>query len=358
MSDQQSLNFKEPRQILSLRVADIALFFKKYIIWFFTLGLVAGVIGYLYSYTLQKTFKAKTVLLPEYSMGSTSFMSFAMGANAAEGAEKLSPDLYPTILEGIPFGMYLLKQPVSDVNNVSYPSLDNFLLKESKTQTSWFSKKKEAAPPSIEIKVKNKDILSLSKEQEQKINGTVNLVSAIIDKKNGIITVESEMTDPVVSAILVESGKKYLMDYVEEYRTAKLTQQSAFLEQRVREAKQRQQSAEYALQSYRDRNRNAYLNVARIEEQRLQSDYTLAQSLYSDLVSRLEQNKLKVKQEKPVFKVLEPTKIPLAPNGPRRVIIAGLFSLSAILLLFGYIFFIKEKYHLQFWDLIIVDKTN
>jgi uncharacterized protein involved in exopolysaccharide biosynthesis len=354
MSNQQTLDSKEPRQILSMRIADIALFIKKYILWFIAVGVMAGIIGYLYSYTLQETFKAKTVLLPEYSMGSNSFMSFAMGANTAEGAEKLSPDLYPTILEGIPFGIYLLKQPVSDINNVSYPNLDNFLQKEKNSQSAQTATGSTATG----IKISNKDILALSKEEEQKINGTVNLVRAVVDKKNGIITLESEMTDPVVSAILVEAGKKYLMDYVEEYRSAKLTQQSSFLEERVKEAKQRQQSAEYALQSYRDRNRNAYLNVARIEEQRLQSDYTLAQSLYADLVSRLEQIKLKVKQEKPVFKVLEPTKIPLTTSGPRRVIIAVIFSFAAVFILFIYIFFFREKYHLNFWDLIIVDRVN
>jgi uncharacterized protein involved in exopolysaccharide biosynthesis len=155
------------------------------------------------------------------------------------------------------------------------------------------------------------------------------------------------MSDPVVAAILVEASKKYLINYVEEYRTSKTTNQVTFLQERVSESKSRQQKAEYALQSYRDRNRGSFLNVARIEEQRLQADYTLAQSIYSDLVVKLEQAKIKVKEEKPVFKILEPAKVPTNKSSPKRPIIAFIFAVAGGFLTFFYIIFFKEKYHLK-----------
>ncbi len=101
--------------------------------------------------------------------------------------------------------------------------------------------------------------------------------------------------------------------------------------------------AEYTLQSYRDRNRNAFLNVARIEEQRLQSDYLLAESLNEDLIRRYEQALNKVKEEKPVFKVLEPVSVPLAKSNPKRF---RFFFISAFLggvLCLAYILLFKKN---------------
>src|SRR5690606_21677293 len=131
------------------------------------------------------------------------------------------------------------------------------------------------------------------------------------------------------------------------YRTTKVISQTAFLEVRTKEAKQNLRNAEYALQGYKDRNRDAYLNTARIQEQALQSEYTLASTIYNDLVYKLEQAKIKEKEEKPVFKVLEPTQIPLAPSGPNRIMFGIVGAVMGFGLLLIYAIFYKEKLHLK-----------
>jgi len=336
---------------IQIKIKDVILFIKKYVVIIGIITFLSAILGFLYSYTITKTYKAQSLVLPEYSMGSTSFFS-ALNAQASEGAEKLTPDLYPTVLRSSEFGIYLLKQPVIDENNKQYPTLKSYLQRDTEPGPfSFFSstaKKEQPAPTSI-VKLPNKDILSLSPQEQQTINSAVNLVRVSVEKKDGIITIESEMPDPVVATQLVEAGKSYLMKYVEDYRTAKTLNQANFLQERVKEARKRQQNAEYALQTYRDHNRNTFLNVARIEEQRLQTDYTLAQSIYGDLVSRLEQANLKVKQEKPVFKVLEPVKIPFDKSGPNRKLFAAIFGLAGGVLSLLFILFFKEKIHKNFY---------
>ena len=341
---------KIPDKNLQIRISDVVHFVQKYFLIIVLISFIAAAIGFAYSYTIEKTFKAKTLLLPEYSMGGNSFFS-AMTSQSSDGAEKLTPDLYPTVLKSSEFGMYLLKQPVIDQNNKSYPTLKTFF--EQNTKSGFFtgSQSSDKVPVKSKepIRLPNPDILSLSSEEEGAIGSAVGLVSVSVDKKDGIITIESEMTDPVVATQLVEAGKKYLVQYVEDYRTAKTQDQAQFLEVRAKEARKRQQNAEYALQSYRDHNRNTFLNVARIEEQRLQSDYTLAQSIYADLVQRLEQANIKVKQEKPVFKVLEPAKIPFNKSNPKRLLIAVAFGVIGGFVSLLYILFFKEKIHHHFF---------
>ena len=351
MSEQLQSYNKNQDQILQIRLGDILLFIRKY---FLLIGLVAlafGILGYLVSLTFTKTYKVNTLLLPEYSMGTSSF--FSMASRSSEGAENLVPDLYPTVLKSMPFGIYLLKQPVLDQNNKSYPTLEDFL-KSPQPSFGFFSSanekdsKQPVAKAQLPIQLPNKNILSFNSDQDQIIRSAIGLVSSSIDKKNGIITIESEMADPVVASQLVEAGKNYLVTYVEEYRTAKIAQQTEFLKDRVKEAKRRQTNAEYALQSYRDNHRDAFLNVARIEEQRLQADYTLTQSLYADLNLQLEQSIIKMKNEKPVFKVLEPAKIPLFPSGPKKLMNALFCAIFGGVISLFYILLFREKVYRHF----------
>ena len=341
---------KTKSEALEVSVADLVEFLRKYFIILVGATLLSAVIGILYSFSMTKLYTAQTILLPEYSMGSNnSFFSMAMTQNT--GAEKLVPDLYPNILRSVPFGQYLLKVPVVAQSGKSFPTLKLYL-EQSTSPTimsrvmSVFRPKPAVQGQAIDPK-KVPDVLMLSSSESGYIQRAIGLINANVDTKNGIITLECEMEDPVIAAILVESSKKYLVTYVEEYRTSKTTEQVSFLAERVRESKKRQQNAELSLQSYRDRNRNAFLNVARIEEQRLQSDFTLAQSIYTDLSVKLEQAKLKVKEEKPVFKVLEPSKVPLGKSSPKRMLIGIFFALFGGFVTLAYIVFVREKLHLK-----------
>jgi uncharacterized protein involved in exopolysaccharide biosynthesis len=338
------------RETLEVSVADLLNFVRKYLLVLLIVSACFGVIGILYSYLLPKMFTAQTILLPEYSMsGKSSFFSMAVTAERG-GAEKLVPELYPNILRSTPFGQYLLEQPVVDESGKKYNNLREFFARD--TTQSFMSRvmsifRSKPAAKKASYKIPKSEIISLTSEEQAKISRAIGLIGISVDDKNGIITIESEMTDPVVAAMLVESAKKYLIQYVEDYRTSKTSDQATFLEERVREAKSRQDRAEYALQSYRDRNRNAFLNVARIEEQRLQAEYVLAQSIYSDLVVKLEQSKIKVKEEKPVFKILEPAKVPINKSSPKRLMVGLFFAVAGAVIAMIYIVFFREKLHLK-----------
>ena len=332
-------------------IADVLSFVSQYFKIVILIAVLSATLGYLASFLITNKYKAQALLLPEYSMGGNSFFS-AINSQAAEGAEKLTPDLYPTVLRSSEFGAYLLKLPVLDQFSKSYGSLKDYLDQNSKPGllARILPQKSSESDQHKKVILKNSEILTLSKEEEDAIKFTSGILGVNVEKKDGIITLHSEMTDPVIAAQIVEAGKKYLIEYVEDYRTAKTKGQAEFLEVRVKEARRRQQHAEYALQSYRDRNRNTYLNVARIEEQRLQSDYSLAQSLYADLIQRLEQANIKVKQEKPVFKVLEPVRVPNTTSGPRRLVLAAISGISGAILSLFYILIFIKKVHKNFLD--------
>ena len=337
----------QDNRTLEVSLSDLITFLRNYLKLLILAPIFFAILGVCFSFLLTKKYTAQTILLPEYNMGkSNSFFSMAMSMDK-NGAEKLVPELYPNILSSTPFGQYLLTQPVMDENGTNYKTLREFFEKTRKPSfmSKLFSFSSKDDPKKKEIITGPKDILVLPSPELTLIRSASGLIQTTIDSKNGIITLGCEMTDPVVATMLVEASKKYLVSYVEEYRTSKTEEQVTFLEERVAEVKSRQQKAEYALQSYRDRNRNSFLNVARIEEQRLQSDFTVAQGVYSDLVTRLEQARIRVKEEKPVFKVLEPAKVPVAKSSPKRIVIGFIAGVAGGFFTLMYIIFFREKYH-------------
>lgn len=346
---------KEIKSFPEIHLIDIISFLRKYFILFILSGAIFGFIGILVSYTIPKSYIARTILLPEYSTGKTSFFSMAMGGNSGDGIGNLTPDLYPNILESSAFGEFLLKEPVTSADGVQFDSLKKYLQREttksfiSKILSIFsFGKPKSNQKSGTAVKINNKQVLNYSGSEIALINAAKGMVTASIEQKNGLISIESELQDPVVAAMLVEVTKQYLVDYVEDFRTGKLKMQLDFLSSQVNQARKRQQNAEYALQSYRDHNRNPFLNTARIEEQRLQSDYTLAQSIYSDMIIKLEQIKIRVKEERPVFKVLEATKVPLDSSKPRRLIMAILYASFGAFACLLYVLFMREKVYTYF----------
>ncbi len=326
-----------------IRFTDIILFVGKYIKLLMLVVIASVIAGVMYSFTLSKRYEAKVSLLPEYGTSKRGSFSLLSAGLTGDGAEKLQPDLYPTIMQSSPFGEYLLKQPVTDQDNKSYKTLLDFMRAHQKPGllSGLFSSSPKT--PKKEIKLKKDGILSYSLQEQSNIMGAISLLSSEVEQKSGVIEITAETLDPFVSAIIVEAAQKYLIDYVEDYRSSKASQRESLLADRVKEAKARLRTAEYALQSYRDQNRNIFSNTAKIEEQRLQSEYVLSESLYSDLVRRYEQAKVNVKEERPVFKVLEPVKVPLVKSSPKRLRIGLIWGFLGGFFTLLYILLVKEK---------------
>jgi len=65
--------------------------------------------------------------------------------------------------------------------------------------------------------------------------------------------------------------------------------------------------------------------VARTEQERLTAEYTLVFGIYSELAKKLEQAKIEIKEETPVFTIIKPVSVPTEKSKPNRPYILGVF---------------------------------
>lgn len=300
------------------------------------------VIGGIYAFSLPNQFTATVRVMPELKtqggaggMGDLKSLAGLAGVNLdnlSGTSEAIRPDLYPDIVQSLPFRLHLLKQPIRVKDGQKPELLQAYLRDQHKNNilnriAALFGNEEEE-PQTTQS---NEPEIRLTKLQETLSKKVGENVSAAIDKKSGIVTITAQMPDPLVAAIVAKQTLDYLTNYVTDYRTGKSRKQVQFLTQQVNNARQRYQGAEYAVSSYRDRSRNLFLETAKIEEQRLQSDYLLAQTVYNDLSKQLEQAKIKVQEEAPVFQVLEPAQVPLKKSGPKRLLIVIGFIIIGVI---------------------------
>jgi uncharacterized protein involved in exopolysaccharide biosynthesis len=73
----------------------------------------------------------------------------------------------------------------------------------------------------------------------------------------------------------------------------------------------------------------------------LQSEYDLAYGVYSELAKQLETQELKVKEDTPIFTILQPVFVPLEKTGPNRALILIIYTFLGFVLSIGYILAIE-----------------
>jgi len=326
---------------IEIRLSDIVQFWKNSRRVAFTSAFIFLIIGIVYAFSKPNLYSSQITVLPEIQtkssgLGGLSSLAGLAGIdiNSAAGlsTDAIRPDIYPDVIKSVPFALNILEKPVYSQLFSKEVALKFFLIESNKQGLlGRFFNSEDQEKVSVPDPNNVSKTLQITKEQEQLIARVHESVNATFDKKSGVMTVSATLPDPVVAATVARLSLEYLTDYITSYRTEKSRNQVRFLTNQVNEAKAKYQAAEFALSNYRDKNRGLYLNTAKIEEQRLQADYLLSQNVFNELSKQLEQAKIKVAEESPVFKVLEPARIPLKKSAPKRSFliigftIAGLF---------------------------------
>ncbi len=244
----------------------------------------------------------------------------------------IPPQLYPRIVKSLPFQLQLLEQEVYFVsydttttvfvffNDIYTPSIFSFIKKYT---IGMSGKVKEwildgNKPPEFPSEFETNDILHLTKEQMEVIENMWERIKVSLDEESGVITVSSEMPDPVAAAIVGNTAIKLLTEYLKEYHTQKAMVDLRFVQEQYDKARQRFQKTQLALAEFRDKNRNVATSKAQTELEQLQNERDLAFNVYNSLAQQLEQARITVQEQTPVFKTLQPVQVPIEKSWPLR----------------------------------------
>jgi uncharacterized protein involved in exopolysaccharide biosynthesis len=321
---------------------------KLWIILITTIITIGGIWGAL---TAKEEFFSEGKMLPEVSNGSNSKLNGLAGLAALGGfdltgtssSEAIRPDLYPDVLKSTPFFLVLLNQKFVNRNgdSVRFEDFyrvsieDNKKLKKSHLQT---------------FNTRPKGVIVLNRQTELRIEDLKERITSFIDKKSGVISISVKLPDAILAAEVTKFAMQYLTDYVTDYRTEKIKQEVDFLGSKVSSAK-----GEY----YKDQVRRANysdlyslptirLQMADMERERIESEYKMSSNVYTELLKKYEEAKIKLHQETPIFQILEPPRASNKSIEPKKMVyIFGSF-IFGLLISIVFVSFLRGNYKLIF----------
>lgn len=297
--------------------------------------LVFMAVGVAVALLCPKEYSASATMVPQLSstsskIGGLSSLAAMAGFNLGDlnnNRGELSPYIYPQIVQSVPFQLELMNTAFT-FSNVDHPvSFYEYYTEYYSPGILASVKKYTIGLPFVILKAlkgedqttstttSTGDYIYLTKDQEEVRKILANGVTLETNDKDGYVTLSVRSSEARLSAQIAQKAQILLQKYITTYKIEKASAQLKFIEERYTDNKKEFEAAQAALADFRDKNKNVTSARARTQEERLQSDYQLAFDVYSQLAQQLEQARIQVKEDTPVFSIIKPVTVPLEDNG-------------------------------------------
>ncbi len=331
---------------------------------------ICFILGLLIAFLSPKRYAASSTILPSGSDGSgSSFGNISSLANLAgismsnfSDKTTISTDAYPQIINSYPFldefihckftfedvdqKMTLLNFIKSDTIISFSDQILRYTIFLPMTIKTWLFKPQKIYSDNVDM-FKDDGVLSLSTDEDRAINSIKDIFNLEIDDKTNLITISVETRDPLLSAQYVNTVVDLLQRYIINYKTQKAREYLDYVQDRYNEKKKDYVSVQKEFFEYKDSHRNVMPERIDPEYQKLSDNYDIISSIYKNLAQQLEQCKLSVKENAPVFSIIEPVRVPKMKSSPKSFVIIvisiflGVFVGLSIIL--GKVIFIAVK---------------
>ncbi|MCQ2187624.1 MAG: Wzz/FepE/Etk N-terminal domain-containing protein [Bacteroidales bacterium] len=314
---------------------------KKLLVW---VG-IAAVLGLIIGYSIPRTYTASAELAPEIVQKSSSSMSSlaalaGVNLNNMTVTDAMYPDLYPEIVNSVPFRIELFSMPVTLVEKKDTVKTDMYDYLLNYNKSPWWSsvigfpfkvlgwvknigkEKEDEVSGHSEV-----DPYHLTLEQGKMVKALGESISIAVDKKTYLISIATTAQNPKVAADLCQLVVANLQKYVVNYRTEKSRHDLAYYQQLNEQAQKEYYDAQQRYARYVDANQGVVFQRVLIERERLQNEANLKYQVYNTTAQQVNNAKAKVQMETPVCAVIQPPTIPLKRAAPSKakILVAFMF---------------------------------
>ena len=352
------MNEIQNRQIAEDEIDLIELFKKVYnekkLI--FKATLFAVVLGIVYALFQPNEFTSSTTFIPQLSSGvktggsSLGGLASLAGINLGgmESSSEFPPTLYPQVVESVGFKLDLLASTIN-LNDEEILVKDYF-----SNQGSYFSilgtiKKYTIGLPSLllgsfnsqDVALSKSEIYSVSQEDKQLFNAISDALSLSINDKEGFITISFTDNDKNIAAQITQITQNLLQEKIIEFKNQSSNEMLDFAIKQYDKNKTSYEKLQDKRAVFVDQNINISSSLFQNKLSRIESEVNISASIVQQLASQVEQAKLQVNKDTPVFTTIKPVTIPFERSAPKRSQIVLIFGFLGLVLSCGYVL-VKE----------------
>lgn len=304
-----------------------------------TIATICGILGGIVGFLTPATYTASSTFLPQSSQalgglsGSLGGLASLAGINlnAPIAGGDIPSSMYATVLGSQPFREQILDSKIwVKGDSISYRNyLKNKPLSIFKTLKKFVEEFRSSVTDSEKITFpdKGENLPKLLTDEEFELQKSLEKkVSIVHDKKEGVVSLSVEEDDPLIAAQIAQVTESELQDWIIEHKIKNAKAQYDFIEKQF-EAKQKEFfSIQDQLAGYMDRNQNVLSATYLTRLDRLQAEFDLVNTVYSELAKQKEQAAIQLSKDTPTFSILDPVKVPKEKSGPKKsFLIIGAF---------------------------------
>lgn len=322
-------------------------------------GLIGAIIGIIIALSIPPKYNVEIILSPESNKSGTNnslanmASMFGFSNINTSGQEAINSNMLPDIIKSTPFLIEMYQIPIAkSKNDTVHIPLYQYIQEQKSPWWNYiincpnlclqFIKKNFISQHQDSTKENTINNFYLTPQQENIINKIKGSLNADINKKTSMTIISSTFQDPLVAAIVADSAVNKLQKYIVRYQTKKALEDCKFLSH-LRDEKQKEYYYhQEAYAQFIDKNKNIKLQTIQAEVTRLQNAMNIAYQIYSQIESQYQLAQAKVQEEKPVFAIIEPSKVPLSPIYPSKAMFTLTFMILACLGSMAWIIFGRD----------------
>ena len=334
---------------------DLIELFKKIYVskkFIFKTVIFAALFGVIFALFQPNEFTSSTTFIPQLSSGvktggsSLSGLASLAGINigSMESSSEFPPTLYPQVVNGVPFRLDLLSSKIS-FDSESVMVKDYFLNNNVSMNLFGTIKKYTIGLPSLilgsfndQVEILDQSIIySVTEEDKDLFEHINNNLSLSINEKEGFITISFTDSNKNVAAQITQIAQNLLQEKIIEFKNMSSKEMLDFALKQYSEKKDSYEKLQDERALFVDKNINISSSLFQNKLSRLDSEVNILESIVQQLASQVEQAKLQVNKDTPVFTTIQPVTIPYDRSAPKRSLIVIVFVFLGLVLSIGFV---------------------
>ena len=319
-------------------------------------AVAAAILGVVVALATPNTYTSGATFIPQTGgdvkapSGLSGLASLAgINLSSMGGGSEIPPTLYPQIVSSVPFRMELMNNFVSkDFEQTLRDYLNENYLESS--GGLGLVKKYTIGLPGTLLKVlrgsseaisNDGDIFQISEEDKDLFELLSEKLTLDLNEKEGFVTLEFSDEDKLVAAQVAERAKELLQERIIAFKNQSARELLDFTTKQYQENKASYEALQDSIAIFKDQNLNISSSLYQNRLDRLERELNIASSVVEQLASQVEQAKLQVNKDTPVFTIIEPVTVPFERSAPKRSLIVVIWTFLGVVLSTGFVL-VKE----------------
>ena len=309
-----------------------------------------AVLGVVLALVSPTKYTASSTFMPQLSEGRTnsslgglaSLAGINLSAIMGSQPQEISPSLYPQIAESIPYRLALLEAKVGS-NETSFR---NYILDQSSGLAILpLLKKYTIGLPGLLLnkqtdnnKIPDSSLFQVTEEDRGLFNFLAQVLSIEVDDQEGLVSISIELSDRIVAAQLAQAATDLLQSNIIAFKSQSARNNLDFIKRQYESKRQEFEEVQDSIAIFKDQNLNITSSLYQNQLSRLESHFVVTSSVFQELNGQVEQAKIQVNKDTPIFTIIEPVSVPLERSKPKRTMmviiwtfLGGVFSVGWVL---------------------------